>query len=295
MALKRFTAEGQPSGTALTLANSTPGSGDALGVVSKAGAGSHVFSNAQEMHGAQSILVTATAAADTSICGFSGMSASSMAGQFYIYITALPTLGTIELAQIRFSGGSAAKLLLSATTKQLQVANATGGQIYTFPTALATNTWYRINLRVVIGATTTDGTIAAAYYLGDSTTPVEAAYTGTGVNAGTAVLTDFRWGKLTGAGDLVAHFDDMAADDGATAFIPPSSVLAASLTVSPASGAAPLAVTATATTSGGAGTTKTYAFDWGDGSSTAAQASATATHTYTTAGTRTVTVTVTEA
>lgn len=298
MALKRFTAEGQANGTALSVSNSATGSGDALGVVSKAGAGAAVYSTGQAAHGTKSILTTCTAAADTAIMGFSGMSATSMAGQFYIYITALPTLGTIELAQMRFAGGSATKILLSATSKQLQITDALGGQIKAFANALAVNTLYRVNLRATIGTTTTDGTISAAYYLGDSTTPVEAAYTGTAVNAGTAALTDFRWGKLTGAGDLVAYFDDMAADDGATAFIPPvgtATPLSASLAVSPTSGTVPFTVTATASTSGGSGAAKTYAFNWGDGATTAAQASPTATHQYTTAGSFTVTTTVTEA
>lgn len=269
MTLKRFTAEGQPNGTALSLSNSATGSGSALGVVSKAGAGTHVYSSGYAAHGSQSILVTCTAAADTSIVGFSGMSANSLAGQFYLYITALPTLSTIELAQIRFSGGSATKLLLSATSKQLQVTDAAGGQIKAFGTALAVNTLYRVNLRATIGTTTTDGTIAAAYYLGDSTTPVETAYTGTGVNAGTAVLTDFRWGKLTGAGDLVAYFDDMAADDGATAFIP-------SVSATPANVAPTVTVTASKTSGIEGGETITFTLVASDTDGTIASTALTA-------------------
>jgi PKD repeat protein len=68
------------------------------------------------------------------------------------------------------------------------------------------------------------------------------------------------------------------------------------LTLSPNSGAAPLAVTADASASTDTDSTSiaTYAFDFGDGSSSGTQTSPTATHTYSVAGSYTVTVTVTD-
>jgi parallel beta-helix repeat protein len=95
-------------------------------------------------------------------------------------------------------------------------------------------------------------------------------------------------------------FGPRAYDDaGAFEFQPPSGDLppSASLTVSPSSGSAPLAVTADA--SGSTDTDATpiasYSFDFGDGSpSVGPQAGATASHTYTATGTYTVTVTVTD-
>jgi PKD repeat protein len=70
----------------------------------------------------------------------------------------------------------------------------------------------------------------------------------------------------------------------------------AALTVSPASGAAPLAVTADASASTDTDATPiaSYAFDWGDGTSSGPQAGATAGHTYATAGSYTAKVTVTD-
>jgi hypothetical protein len=68
----------------------------------------------------------------------------------------------------------------------------------------------------------------------------------------------------------------------------------AALTVSPASGIAPLQVTANASASRDPqGQSLTYAFSWGDGSATAAQPGATAGHTFEAAGSYVVTVTVT--
>jgi parallel beta-helix repeat protein len=70
---------------------------------------------------------------------------------------------------------------------------------------------------------------------------------------------------------------------------------AAALTVTPASGTAPLSVTADASGStAGSSPISTYTFNFGDGTTTGPQAAATAGHTYQAAGTYTVTVTVTD-
>jgi PKD repeat protein len=65
--------------------------------------------------------------------------------------------------------------------------------------------------------------------------------------------------------------------------------------VSPASGTAPVTVTADASGStAGSSPISTYTFNFGDGTTVGPQAGATATHTYTTAGSYTVTVTATD-
>jgi PKD repeat protein len=77
-----------------------------------------------------------------------------------------------------------------------------------------------------------------------------------------------------------------------------SQIVRPELTVSPASGPAPLAVVADASKSTISGTlpngtgSLTYRFDFGDGTSTGTQTSPTAPHTYSAAGSYTVTVTV---
>jgi parallel beta-helix repeat protein len=86
-------------------------------------------------------------------------------------------------------------------------------------------------------------------------------------------------------------------DAGAFEFQPPSGDLppSAALTVSPASGSAPIAVSADASGSSDTDVTPiaSYSFDFGDGSGMVGpQAGATAGHSYTAAGTYTVTVTV---
>jgi parallel beta-helix repeat protein len=69
----------------------------------------------------------------------------------------------------------------------------------------------------------------------------------------------------------------------------------AALTVSPASGTAPLAVTADASGStAGSAPISSYSFNFGDGTTAGPQSGATATHTYQSAGSYTVTVTATD-
>jgi parallel beta-helix repeat protein len=98
----------------------------------------------------------------------------------------------------------------------------------------------------------------------------------------------------TGAGPRL--YDDRGAfefQSGPPADRPPT----AALSVTPASGSAPVDVTADASASfdGDATPIATYAFDWGDGTAAVPpQSSPTAGHTYTAAGTYTVTVTVTD-
>jgi PKD repeat protein len=97
----------------------------------------------------------------------------------------------------------------------------------------------------------------------------------------------------TGAGPRAYNDRGAYEFQGATPDQPP----AAALTVRPASGTAPLSVTADASVSTDADATPiaSYSFDFGDGSAAVGpQPGATAAHTYTQAGTYTVTVTVTD-
>jgi hypothetical protein len=215
------------------------------------------------------------------------MATSSLPGEFYIYLLAAPTASTI-IAQTRVTGAAIANLLLTVN-RQITVTDAAGTSIQTFTTALALNTWYRVALRVVPGTTTTvphNGQVYAAFYLGDSTTSVDAVYSNTAANTGSSganSAVEFRWGKLQTAGTLSAHFDDPSVNDGLGSFVGPANALAATLSVDPTSGTVPFNVTAFASATGGTGTPYSYAFNWGDGGTTPAQASNQAVHQYTVA------------
>jgi PKD repeat protein len=100
---------------------------------------------------------------------------------------------------------------------------------------------------------------------------------------------------------VVANVEAAAARQAALATLPPIAPIAvassppvAALTAAPATGAAPLLVTADASgSSDPQGLALSYSFDFGDGFVLANQTVATASHTYSTAGTYTLTLTAT--
>ncbi len=131
--------------------------------------------------------------------------------------------------------------------------------------------------------------LSYAFDFGDGTT-VPASSTATASHTYTTAGNYAVTVTVTNASGL------MATDSRGVTVAPPVLPPAASLTLTPSSGLAPLAVTADASASTDPqGQALTYGFAWGDGTTTPASATPTATHTYTTAGTRTVTVTVTNA
>ena len=90
----------------------------------------------------------------------------------------------------------------------------------TFPHALQANTWYRVELTISVSAST--ATITAAYYLGNSTSPVDPAYSTTTGNTGTANITQVSFGSSASATWTgTSYFDDLAVESLSTAFIGP--------------------------------------------------------------------------
>ena len=132
-----------------------------------------------------------------------------------------PTLPStvIRLADIRNASGTAARVELSASN-QIFIQNNAGTTVTTFAHALQANTWYRIEL--AISASSSAATINAAYYLLDSTTPVDPAYTTTTGNTGAANITQVTVGSTASATWTgTSYFDDIAAQSPSTAFIGP--------------------------------------------------------------------------
>lgn len=209
------TAEGQPSGTALTAANSGAGSGDAF--QTKTGSGALTFSNAQAAHGAQSLRINETTlGANVTWSGLSGTDAASRA---YIRWVTLPAAAQ-DLITLESASG-AVKVQITAAAL-LRVTNVAGTALSTATTAVVTGQWYRVEVRAVAGTGTGDGTIGFAFYLHDNAAPVDAAYLSTTVNAGTTAFTAGKYGKITGAASQDAYWDGMAFNDAAGgAFIGP--------------------------------------------------------------------------
>lgn len=215
MTSRSNTFEGQPSGTAWTPANSGGGSGDAWDNTSQSGTVTAVYDSAQAANGAQSLHVTG-AASSQHIMRWTGLSGPALTARFYLRLVAAS--GAQDISQWRNSGTQAAALGLSSS-RQLQVKTASGSAART-STALALDTWYRIEGRPVRGSSSTDGAFACAYFLGESETPVEVLTT-SGIDLGTADLVQWSLGKLTSGPSLEAFFDGATVSDTALDLLGP--------------------------------------------------------------------------
>ncbi len=216
MALKQNSAEGGANGLTVTNTNSGGASGTGFNTVTTTGSPTRVYSSAQKAHGNLSYQVT-SGANSTVDFGFASFTANnSLALRFYLYHATSPTSGQ-EIFQV-YSGGGAAKVAVVALsgTGRVQVMGA-AATLSTFPTPLVVGTWYRIEMQLTVGASTTTGSIACQYYVHDQTTPVDPPYSSSTANLGTNPATTIHFGKLTSAATLDSFFDDIAYDDGATA------------------------------------------------------------------------------
>jgi hypothetical protein len=234
--VKSNSAEGGTSGTSATAANSGGASGTAFSVFSKGSGAAVVYSTAADAHGVLGYAMTGASGTATSI-GWNGYTAPSIALRFYY--NPGPTLPStvIRLADIRNASGTAARIELSASN-QIFIQNNAGATVTTFAHALQANTWYRIELAISTSAST--ASMNAAYYLLDSTTPVDPAYGTTTGNTGTANIVQVTVGSTANATWTgTSYFDDIATQTPSTSFIGP-------VTSSPTVPAAPTAVSAVA-------------------------------------------------
>lgn len=207
--------EGGTNGTTITVANSGGASGTAFTAVT---AGTLTFSNSSACvaHGSLGMLTSSTAAA-----GYvrNAISATSFAARLYAIFPA--TIGAVDEYVIRFQVSGTRVLSIHVNTAaKLRVVNGAGTNVWTATNAVTSGTLYRIELRGIAGSTTSNGTIEAAYYLGDSTTAVESYLADATANVGTVAMTDVLMGKYSSNAYQIG-FDELAWDDAATALIGP--------------------------------------------------------------------------
>jgi RHS repeat-associated protein len=238
-ALVANSAEGGTAGTTVTASNSGGGSGNAFTDVSLGTGAALVYSTAAAEHGSLGYALTGTSGTSTFV-GWNTLSTTSAALRFYYNPGSTLPSTAIRLADIRDSAGTAARIVLSASN-QLLVQNTAGTTITTFPTALSAHTWYRIEIAISVSATA--ATINAAYYPGDSSTPVDPVYATTTGNTGTTPITQVLVGSATSATWTgTSDFDDIATRVNTTTYIGPSLVPGApqSVTATPGNGQATL-------------------------------------------------------
>lgn len=114
--------------------------------------------------------------------------------------------------------GTVCKVLVSATGRlRFQLSAATN--LYTAATALALNTWYRVDLYIDRGASAGAGTVKLDYYLANASSPVEAGYSVVGSAALGSVDFDIvRIGKGNAStGASILWYDAMRIDPAVTA------------------------------------------------------------------------------
>ncbi len=177
-----------------------------------------VYSTAAAAHGSLGYALTGASGTAT-LVGWNGYSAPSIAVRFYY--NPGPTLpnALLRLADIRNSTATAARVELSAAN-QIFIQNAAGTTVTTFSHAVQANTWYRVELTISVSAST--ATIKAAYYLGNSTTPVDPAFSTAAGNTGTANIAQVSIGSTASATWVgTSYFDNLAVESLSTAFIGP--------------------------------------------------------------------------
>lgn len=213
MATYNNNCEGTTAGT--TVATGQTGSGDAFTLVDSAtGTGTIVYSTAQAAHGGQSIALTGISGASRH-AGWNGDTVSSAAVRVYIYLNALPA-ATCDFLSIRRVGASGTGKLQVSATGALILANAAGAAVKTFATVLDLNKWYRVEIQTTKGTTTSDGYLAAQYYLGDSTLAID-RFSTSATNTGTTDYIGPRIGKITTTtATWDGYFDDYSWNGGTT-------------------------------------------------------------------------------
>jgi hypothetical protein len=253
------TAEGGTDGTTVTTGNSGGASGDAFASV----LGPWKFSAANKAHGSLGYLCDTSAGATGYWMYHSPTAASQYAVRFYFKLVALPSASR-DLFRILDASGTRHCTISLLATNQIALLNAADAGLKTESAALTANTWYRCEIEIDCGTTTSNGTINWRTYLGDSTTPISTAYTSSTVNAGGGTNHGrVQWG--TGSSNTIQYaIDDIKIVTGSmTAVGPVATNVAPAVTVGSdqtvASGDT-LVLTANATDSDGTVSTLTGAW-----------------------------------
>jgi hypothetical protein len=233
------TAEGGTNTTAVTTGNSGGASGTAWDAVTLSGTTTCTFSSTFLMDGAMAYrFAYAASQAGYLVKNFSPTATTTrVAWRFYIYIPA----GEVFTSQDLFFVRSASAAVMSLGTNgsgQMIVRNSAGTTVATATSAFSTGVIYRIEVAEAVGTTTGNGTIAVSYYLGHSTTAVQAVISSTAQNCATAAATLVRFGDAAlVASARIIHYDGLAGAETPSGFLGPSGAILAGV-VATGSGAA---------------------------------------------------------
>lgn len=220
-------AEGGTNGTGVTTGNSGGTSGDAWTSVSLGTSTSATYDSTSPNHGSLAYNLaqsTNTGSGALLRWNVSSAAASTLRVRFYLNTAAFFSAAGIMCWVTDGTNATPLARIGMNTTGHFLVQQSTASTLFTGTTAIPTSTWIRVEMIVVAGTTSTNGTIKFAWYLGDSATAQE-TFSTTTTNTGTAgTFSTLSFGKPTGTWNTTTYWDDFAADDAsATTFIGPAS------------------------------------------------------------------------
>lgn len=210
-------AEGMPHGT--TLASGQAGSGTAFYGIGISGEPVAIYSNDRAAHGSQSYRITGPASTVVRPRLQGSLTSNEASLRAYVYFEEMPS-ALMALAQIVETGGSTAALIAVTTAGRLRVQDK-NGILTDFATPLITGQWYRIELRLTVGATATEGLVRAAFYSYDDTIPINPEFSSTTADLGILPLFRAEFGKCSLAPTVDMFIDDFAFNIGSSDAIGP--------------------------------------------------------------------------
>lgn len=218
-----------PSGTTLTNSNS----GAAATVI---GTGcTAVSSSTSPLYGSlcATFAVPATNVGNIQRFTISG-GTTTMAFSIPFRIDALPSTGKKRIWSPRYASGYVFNLA-AQSDGTLQVADQAGANFLTTTETVTVGQWYRAEILIVVGATTSTGTVSCNFYLDDTTTRFNATtLSSSSYNLGTAAVAAMDVGSIQNgvSASMTISFDDIRYEIGGTTEIGPETP--PTLTIDPA-------------------------------------------------------------
>lgn len=216
MTLVTFNAETGTNGTTLTPANT--------GFSVMVGGANNTFASAAAAHGSLGYKFIAPSGVQDLGRVPPDTAGLVMAFRGYFQYVATPVTVNRVLLIAQNSSRSAFNIFLDTTNNLVIQDEAYSHQVVCSET-LSAGTWYRLEVLLSVGTTSTNGSYSVNYYLLDSTTPVNPTpYTSSTYDLGTTSIVGFDIGcNDTAATALTTYWDDLAINSGGTTQIGPYS------------------------------------------------------------------------
>lgn len=221
MATKANNAEGGSDTTAVTTGNSGGGSGDAWSSVVKNGSTAITFSNTNPAHGSLGYRISCNSTS-TVYLQWSSIGSKHIAVRAYCYASADWPAGEIWVVRMSGTAGTIFRIKGAYSGGNLFGVNDSTSQLWASTTGnVSSNTLYRLEAVVDVD----NGTVDFAYYLGDSTSPIEEANL-TGAALGSVNVDNVMFGKYNGTNwTNYIYLDDLAYDTVSSGYIGPAAIL----------------------------------------------------------------------